>query len=114
MDRCTKFTLTSDHIKLIENFNIRWDDSMYYGAPSVDPKMPYGDSMLNESICKILGWGEPDDEGDLPDRLTDKALKIHREMETALRIVLQHKSFESGEFELVGQFNYFDWTRVSK
>ena len=71
------------------------------GAPCIDPKRPYGNSLVAQDIYKILGWPHPDEEDD-PDFFYDggwdRAEKIHKEMETALQVVLRTGSFEPGAY----------------
>ena len=49
------FTVTEDHLKLIKNFCVGWQDCDF-GAPEIDPKHPYGNSSVCSDIANILGW----------------------------------------------------------
>lgn len=95
-----RFTLTPEHVALLRAANVQRDGSEF-GAPCIDPKMPYGDSDVLTSMRNILGreniecphcaglFGEDDEE------LTE----LHRETETALQVVLATGSFAPGEYE---------------
>ena len=97
------FTLTEAHLKLLDNLYIRFDDGMYDGVASGDIKYPYGDSMIMDSVAKIIGV-RPDDGQDLDEPLTSKEEKIcrkaHEETATALQIVLHTKRFLPGKYRL--------------
>lgn len=94
------FTLTSDHIKLLQHFMVGWQDCEY-GAPEIDPKRPYGNSDVEMDIAKILGWKlkKIDDEETLSDVQLKTARQLHTETETALQIILYTKKFEVGYYE---------------
>ena len=126
-----KFTLKLEHITLLSNAYTGWDDCEF-GAPEIDPKRPYGNSNVYQDMLEILGvkeikkgkyefrqfgkrWllkGEDknnidlDNETDLCDELDD----LHKELETALQIVLKTKSFASGLYEAEKYGN--DWKLV--
>lgn len=88
------FIVTDEHIKLLRNAYVRWDDCEY-GAPAIDPKRPYGNSSVEEDIINLLGWEKGDrcphcNEylEDISDDLLDSAYTIHCETQTALQIFL--------------------------
>ena len=94
-----QFQLTEDHVKLIRNFNIWWDDCAYEGAPSVDQKRPFGNSDIYSDIAEILGMERVEaDCGEMywPKGTREKCEKIYRELEIALQVVLTAGSFEPG------------------
>lgn len=94
------FTLTEEHIKLLSNAYVRWDDCEF-GAPEIDPKRPYGNSDVIGDIAEILGLkknicphcGECLDSKD-EERLTT----LHKETQIALQIILHTKSFIPGKY----------------
>jgi len=98
-----QFILTENHLKLLSQLCIRFNDHQYYGAAGGDMKYPYGDSMVMDSVAKIIGI-RPDNGQDLDEPLTDTeeatCLAIHEETATALQIVLQTKSFATGRYGL--------------
>jgi hypothetical protein len=91
------FELTEDHIKLLTNVYVSWNDCKY-GAPEINPKRPYGNSDVEWDVAEILGWEVDPDEG-LTDEQRELAHKLHRETEYALEIVLHAcGSFKPGTF----------------
>lgn len=84
-----KFTLTKNHIKLLQRMYVSWYNCEY-GAPCIDPKRPYGNSDVEEDIREILPNIPLNDE---------KCLEIHKETETALQIVLTTGTFKPGIYE---------------
>lgn len=98
----SKFTLTEEHLKLLENAEIRWEDCEF-GAPAIDCKRPYGNSSAEYDICEILGIKEDESNEDNPYSREDLdyANKVHGETETALSIILQTRSFTLGIYESI-------------
>ena len=94
-----KFTLTNDHIKLIRNMCVSWEDCEF-GAPSIDCKRPYGNSDVVSDIAKILDIKpiETDDEYVWPKGTTELCEKIHLETKTALQIILAVGYFKVGDY----------------
>lgn len=89
-----EFTLTEDHLKLLSKMWVGW--SPYeFGAPEIDPKRPYGNSYVVGDIHEIL-TGVSDYE--VPDELSTKYEKLHKETETALQIVLCTQQFKAGRY----------------
>jgi len=132
------FELKEEHLKLMKEFNVDWDDRAYDGAPAIDIKRPYGNSDVHGDMLEILGWeklkdglfkftlfgkeylikGEDDDRVsgyDLDedadcDELNAALDKLHRETAVALQICLVTQSFRPGTYECVGYGN--DWKLV--
>jgi hypothetical protein len=93
------FKLTKDHITLLSNMLVEWDDCET-GAPAIDPKRPYGNSNVATDIAELLGVkpdGDGDYEGDLSEDQEERLLKLHKETETALQIVLSNLGNLSGK-----------------
>jgi len=121
MDKQT-FTLKSEHIKLLSRTCVGWDDCEF-GAPEIDPKRPYGNSDVYQDMLEILGLKElrsgvfefklfgkkwllkGEDkyniylEGADEEDLIEKLNELHKELETALQIVLSTRSFKPGVYE---------------
>jgi hypothetical protein len=93
-----QFEVTPDHIKLLQAMYVDWNDSEN-GAPTINPKRPYGNSDVTCDIAKILGWDLPEDEDEIDEKYNIQADKIHREMETCLQILLVNMSIEQGIYE---------------
>lgn len=96
-----EFELKEEHLKLLENAEVRWEDCEF-GAPAIDCKRPYGNSSAEYDICEILGIEEDKSNEDSPysQEDLDYANKMHVETETALAIILQTRSFTLGTYEM--------------
>jgi hypothetical protein len=95
-----EFTVTDEHLRLLRAAYVGWDD-MEFGAPSIDPKRPYGNSDV---VADIEVWEEENER-----RLT----QLHRDTETALQIVLVTGSFAAGTYRR--RFPYSrDWAAVEE
>ena len=106
-----KFTVTGDHLLLMKELEMDWND-IEFGAPTVNPKRPYGNTDVCKDMLKILDWeisvsindgpGEPFDidNDDLPETLEETLEEIHKELETVLQICLSTGSFEAGTYQL--------------
>ena len=92
------FEIKEEHLLLINKFYIRWYYAEY-GAPTIDPKRPYGSSSVESDIAEILGWKI---DGEFTEEQSKEAEKIHKETETALQICLSRLKFETGIFENKG------------
>lgn len=90
-----EFTLTEDHIKLLRQMNVGWQQCEF-GAPEIDPKRPYGNSQVYYDIAEHLGLDIPEDDEAFTDEQKEKMLKLHRETEDALQIVLTTGTFKPG------------------
>jgi hypothetical protein len=109
-----KFELTENHIKLLNRGYVEFDPGAYYGAASLNPKRPYGNSGVIDDIYEILNdkeW-DYDEQGDMEDEYVDELLKIHEETATALQIILCTKSFEPGMYELKSAWDSRSWGKV--
>lgn len=132
--RQTEFTLTLDHLKLLQRMYVDWDDQAYEGAPAVGIKRPYGNSDVTNDVAEIvLGTGyrssyfnvndgdeeyDEDEDGDVAayvnaDRTrtltVEQALALHRETATALQIVLAVGGFLPGTYRRTGQYDQRSW-----
>lgn len=105
-----RFTVTKDHLRLIRHMHIDWngDES---GAPTVDPKRPYGNSDVALDVIDVLGWTammDPDDWDVRPEQ-RDKAMALHRATATALQIVLCTGKFEPGTYVQTERYRALSW-----
>lgn len=97
------FDLTHDHLKLLQRMNVGWCDDEF-GAPEIDPKRPYGNSDVLRDMVELLMPNVPwdsesyDPPGGLPESTIAALNAIHKEMETALQVVLAAQSFEPGRY----------------
>lgn len=102
------FTVTADHIKLIQRMYVSWFDAET-GAPTIDPKRPYGNSDVAGDVAEILSWPALDDEGDEADPRYLEAMEIHRQMQTVLQIVLCTLSFKPGTYKRMTSYDERSW-----
>ena len=88
-----RFELKEQHLKLLKWSCVRWNEygTDGYGAATIDPKRPYGNSGVCGDLIDLL-----EDYGDLT---LAELMKLHRETETALQICLTMQSFEVGTYE---------------
>jgi hypothetical protein len=92
-----RFVLTERHLKLLARAVVEWDDCET-GAPAINPKRPYGNSYVAGDVAEILdalpgkceSCGHEPEDHELTAAQADEFLKLHRETEHALAIVLQH------------------------
>lgn len=107
--RKTSFHLTPDHITLLRNSFVTWD-SYEPGAASIDAKRPYGNKTVAKDIARLLNipWDADNPPGD---DIQDKLVKLHRETEIALQIVLTTGSFVPGLYECP-EFYFTHWSLV--
>jgi len=94
------FTLTDQHLTLMKHMVTSWDDTEF-GAPSIDPKRPYGNSGVYADMGEILGIGNQEKwNGVVPFTQEEEARMhdIHAEMRTAIEIVLKTGAFEPGNY----------------
>ncbi len=89
-NRDTEFTITEEHMKLLERMYIGWEDCEF-GAPAVDCKRPYGNSYVYGDIAEILGIKpEGEEEGEFTDDQKAEMAGLHAEMQTVLQILVQN------------------------
>jgi hypothetical protein len=101
METVKRFTVTKDHIILLQNMYVGWNDCEY-GAPSIDPKKPYGNSDVEGDIVKLLGFAtSAGNYVELPDELSTRARILHQEMEVVLAILLNNLSIKPGCYERI-------------
>lgn len=86
----TFFELTADHVTLIQNMWVGWQDGES-GAPAIDPKRPYGNSDVARDVADLLEVELPeDDDGYIPAEIESQLMAIHRSTEVALQIYLKY------------------------
>jgi len=112
------FTLKEEHLTLMRSLCVRWNEDykMYEGAPEIDVKRPYGNQDVYCDIAKILGWElseASDGELIMTDEQVGEAKKIHREMETALQVVLCTLCFELGDYMQTNIYSFNSWVKLS-
>ena len=97
-----QFEITEKHIKLMKNMNVGYNEHCEFGAPDIDPKRPYGNGNVYRDIARILEI-EPalikDGESIFSEDQEDAMLALHKQMKTALQVVLTASTFETGLYE---------------
>jgi hypothetical protein len=85
-----RFVVTDDHIRLLREMYVSWYDCEF-GAPTVDPKRPYGNSDVIEDMREVLERLEADE---------DELRELHLSMKLALQILLVNAStgIQPGEY----------------
>lgn len=106
----TTFTLTNDHIKLIRNFYVSWQDAEG-GAPEINPKRPYGNSNIVYDVHEILN-GVQTEYVELTGEQETYYFNLHRETETALQIILNTGQFVPGLYALVDPYVRNEWKLI--
>ena len=107
------FELTEHHIQLIRQMGVYYREDCEFGAPTIDPKRPYGNSNVFGDIGKILGiepltWA--DGEYLYSDEQENDMLALHKETATALQVILSNGSFIKGRYKKRKYCG--DWTLV--
>ena len=118
------FTIKPEHLKLLQKMYVDWEDAEF-GAPSIDPKRPYGNSSVHEDMMEILGWlGKAQitikdkaypvdvDDMEIPDEVENELDKLHKETETALQICLTTQAFQLGTY--VADDYRINWRKEEK
>ncbi len=98
------FEVEDYHIELLRESYASWND-MESGAPSIDPKRPYGDKDIIRSVAKIVGReSELFDEMGLrtgKNKEYEELYAVHEEMKTVLGILLDNpvEGIQEGVYE---------------
>lgn len=104
------FTLTKEHIALLQNLNI----TEINNVPAVSSKRPFGNSDWMMDAAKILGFKiheSSDGEQFLEQEEAEKIECLMWELPEALSIVLRTGSFEPKMYE--ADLYYDNWRPVS-
>lgn len=108
------FHLKEEHLKLIQNVYIYFDEYGYEGAPAVDIKRPYGNSRaVAYEVYRVLHddeYWDSDKQGEMPQQMYQEYVKLHRETAMALQICVRRQSFEVGTFR--NKFPFSQWEKV--
>lgn len=73
-----KFKVSKEHIALLRSMYVSWNHGES-GAPSIDPKRPYGNSDVLKSVSRIVGNYKYNN---------TKLAELHLDMEKVLQIYL--------------------------
>jgi hypothetical protein len=100
----TEFTVTEDHLALLQHAHFYWDYGEGYGAPAINPKRPYGNSYVERDIAEILeapdsDWEWEDGEKAYPTpEAEERFTRLHVETMIVLHIILAAGEFEPGRY----------------
>lgn len=102
-----KFTMTEQHLTLLRHMHVDPGPT----APVVDQKRPYGNSDIEQDVCKLLRLPY-DRESDTPLTKDVEATvkRLQKETATALQIVLRTGTFELGDYR--ADWEGGKWVRV--
>jgi hypothetical protein len=93
-----KFTVTNNHLRLLRNMNVSWN-GYEFGAPSIDPKRPYGNGDVYTDIAELIGATIDRETEDFTDIQRACMKALHKQTETVLQIVLATGRFLAGEYQ---------------
>ena len=96
-----KFTVSEEHLKLLKEMYVSWNDCEF-GAPEINSKRPYGNSNVEYDIAEILGlqlFEDANEEKHISKEQNVYINKIHKEMETVLKILVCNLSIQAGQYE---------------
>jgi hypothetical protein len=130
----TVFEVKKEHLMLLRKMYVDWADAEF-GAPCIYPKKPYGNSDVLADMVRILGVKESGRgyfkfelfnkkytiygcdihnlNVDEIDELVDVLIKLHKETETVLQIVLSTGQFKEGKYELEEEYG-IEWNYLEK
>lgn len=109
------FTITKDHIKMMQALCFTWEDCEY-GGPAVDCKRPFGNSGRHQIVldmAQVMGIPQEkimDLQGELIEPEAERLEALYRDMEKVLAIVMRTLSFEPGTYEAAPYSS--KWKRV--
>ena len=100
------FSLKKEHIDLLGEAYISWNDCEF-GASEINPKRPYGDSDVCNSIGKILNVEGTEEGGHYSFPQIDFFCELHKQTQIALHLILKYKSFKLRSFKRKN--SYDEW-----
>ena len=113
--KCTEFTITENHLKLIKRQNVKFNYWTEYGATEIDPKRPYGNGYVESDIGEILGLEpdelEPDGSRSYSEELKAELYLLHVETTIALQICVQLLTFEIGNYRRKNWYGGGKWEK---
>lgn len=96
VEKIERFTVKPIHLQLIKRFFVSWNDCEF-GAPTINPKRPFGNSDVEYDFEKIAG--------EKFDATT------YYDLETCLQILTRNLHIEEGTYE---KSEYgIDWAKVN-
>lgn len=92
------FEVTAQHLTLLRAAYVSWNDDEF-GAPSIDPKRPYGNGDVYRDMAELLdypNWEADDREYSPLER--DELARLHKETATVLQIILATGEMRPGRY----------------
>ncbi len=95
-----RFEMTHKHVTLLRNAYVSWNGAEH-GAPTIDPKRPYGNADVPRDMLRILDieWQRDEEDDYLPMALRARMDELHENLGHALQIILATGAFEVGVYE---------------
>lgn len=101
------FEVTEEHLNLLAEAEWEYDDSMYYGAPEMNLKRPYGNGDVVRDICETIGekpFESYEGEKYWSKEQFEKAMKLHHELPVVLAIICQTRLVKPGTYKTCEDF----------
>lgn len=116
-NRVKDFELKQIHLDLFKNVCIDWDDCEF-GAPAINCKRPYGNSDVFGDIAEIIKLKKKDnwdfDEENWTEEAMDFMRDLHKQTQTALKIILTCQSFKLGWYRREDEYDYDGWKYIGE
>ncbi len=107
------FAVTDEHLRLLRRAYVFWDEAEF-GAPSINPKRPYGNSNVYADIAEILDVPDTewtDEQLKPPPDARWRFLRLHVETAIALQIALATGEFRTGRYVRDDKWDTRNWKR---
>lgn len=93
-DSAIRLTVTADHLALLRRTYVSWNDAEF-GAPTLDPKRPYGNSDVLDDLREIgESWGLDMSTEDNQRRM----VQLHADLLPVMRIAMSTFEFSTGTY----------------
>ena len=113
-ENVTEFKVTEEHLKLLKEMFVEWNYDEF-GAPSIDPKRPFGNSAVESDMLDILGidYGEDSYEYlENNDELRIKVDKLYKDLKICLQILVNDLSIKVGKYKRTNEYNAKTWVYI--
>ena len=93
-----RVTVTEDHVKLVNN--LKFDiNATEFGAPTVDPKRPFGNSDVYADMERILKGRKVSSDFDVGERRKRQLDKLYVQLKDCLQILCDTLSLKPVTYE---------------
>ena len=112
------FKITDEHITLVTNMDVSYNDYCEFGAPEINPKRPYGNSNVVQDMAELLDYTDKMYDEDVEEtedyEYWERYLcDLHRDCEMALQIILSLNTFETGYYVNDNVYGY-KWRKATE